>query len=67
MRGFEKISFVQFQKDVSDDKEFYETYPLPARKTRASAGYDFFSLNYNLENELLCLWVLRLDFQKMSS
>ncbi len=40
-RYFEKISFAQFKKDVSDDKELYESYTLPARSTRLSAGYDF--------------------------
>ena len=43
-RGFEKISFEQFKKDVSDDKKLYEEYGLPKRSTKNSAGYDFFSL-----------------------
>lgn len=44
MRKFEKISFSQFQKDVSDDKKLYDSYHLPQRKTKGSAGYDFESL-----------------------
>jgi len=45
MRKFEKISFEQFRKDISDDKELYESYILPKRSTKYSAGYDFFSLS----------------------
>lgn len=44
MRKFEKISFDQFKKDVSTDKELYDSYNLPVRKTKLSAGYDFESL-----------------------
>jgi len=44
MRKFEKISFEQFKKDVCDDKELYESYELPKRKTKNAAGYDFFAL-----------------------
>lgn len=44
MRKFEKISFDQFKKDIKDDKELYESYSLPRRSTKNSAGYDFFSL-----------------------
>jgi dUTP pyrophosphatase len=44
MRRFEKISFEQFSKDVKDDKELYESYNLPVRKTKTSAGYDFESI-----------------------
>jgi len=44
MRKFEKISFDQFKKDVSDDKELYDSYNIPVRKTKLSAGYDFESL-----------------------
>ena len=44
MRCFEKISFEQFSKDVKDDKELYESYNLPVRKTKTSAGYDFESI-----------------------
>ena len=50
MRKFEKISFEQFKKDVRDDKELYESYSLPKRCTKASAGYDFFALyDYTLK------------------
>ena len=44
MRCFEKISFEQFKKDISDDKELYESYNIPKRSTKESAGYDFESL-----------------------
>ena len=50
MRKFEKISFEQFKKDVKDDKELYESYSLPKRSTKTSAGYDFFTLyDYTLK------------------
>lgn len=45
MRKFEKISFKQFKKDIADDKELYEEYKLPSRKTFYSAGYDFCALS----------------------
>lgn len=45
MRKFEKISFEQFKKDVSEDEELYKSYALPKRETKTSAGYDFFALN----------------------
>ena len=41
MRKFEKISFKQFAKDVSDGD--YDSILLPVRKTKRSAGYDFIS------------------------
>ena len=44
MRKFEKISFKQFALDIKDDKELYNEYKLPVRKTKASADYDFFSI-----------------------
>lgn len=44
MRKFEKISFEEFKKSVSEDKEYYEQYGLPKRNTKYSAGYDFSSL-----------------------
>ena len=43
-RYFEKISFEQFKKDICDDKELYDTYNIPRRSTKESAGYDFESL-----------------------
>lgn len=43
-RGFEKISYEQFKKDVFDDIRLYEEYSLPKRSTKYSAGYDFFAL-----------------------
>lgn len=50
MRRFEKISFEEFKKSIKDDKELYNNYELPKRKTKSSAGYDFFSL---IEKELM--------------
>jgi dUTP pyrophosphatase len=45
MRHFEKISFEQFKKDISDDINLYNSYELPKRKTMSSAGYDFIAMN----------------------
>ena len=44
MRKFEKISFEQIKKDIVDHKVLYESYSLPKRGTKCSAGYDFYSL-----------------------
>lgn len=44
MRKFERISFEQFKKDVSDSKELYEKIELPKRSTSHSAGYDIRSI-----------------------
>ena len=44
MRYFEKISFLQFKKDVSDDLELYNSFNLPKRSTKESAGDDFESI-----------------------
>ncbi len=44
MRKFEKISFKQFKKDVSNDKKLYESIILPTRSTSNSAGYDIRSI-----------------------
>ena len=44
MRRLEKISFEQFKKDIKDDKKLYEEYKVPSRKTKYSAGYDFFAI-----------------------
>ena len=50
MRKFYKISYVQFKKDVCDDKELYESIELPKRSTSKSAGYDIRSIEeYNLK------------------
>lgn len=43
-RIFEKISFEQFKKDICDDKNLYESYNVPKRSTKMSAGYDFESI-----------------------
>lgn len=40
-RYFEKISFEQFKKDIKNDKSIYESYNIPVRTTKNSAGYDF--------------------------
>ena len=52
MRFFEKISFEQFKKDISDDEELYNSFSLPKRSTKNSAGYDF---------KALTSFVLKLD------
>lgn len=44
MRKFEKISFQQFKKDVIDDIDLYNEYPLPKRMSKNAAAYDFFAL-----------------------
>ena len=50
MRYFEKISFEQFSKDISDDKKLYDEYTLPRRDTEFAAGYDFKALyDYTVE------------------
>ena len=38
IRDFEKISFKQFVKDVSSNKTLYNTYKLPTRYFRLTAG-----------------------------
>ena len=49
-RYFEKISFEQFKKDVCDDINLYNSYNVPKRSTKFSAGYDFESLyDFNLK------------------
>ena len=42
MRDFEKISFKQFCKDISESKELYNNYKLPIRDSKLTAGYDLF-------------------------
>ena len=44
LRGFEKISFPQFNVDISNNKELYNEYNLPTRSTKHSAGYDFWAI-----------------------
>ena len=44
MRKFERISFKQFKKDVSNDKELYNKIEIPKRSTNHSAGYDIRSI-----------------------
>lgn len=43
-RFFEKITYEQFKKDINDNLELYNEYRLPERKTKYSAGYDFFAI-----------------------
>lgn len=43
-RFFEKISFKQFKIDIEDNLDLYESYKMPMRSTKNSAGYDFFSI-----------------------
>ena len=45
MRYFEKISFELFKKDIADDIDLYNSYILPKRATKYSAGYDFLAIN----------------------
>lgn len=44
-RKFEKISLNQFLKDTNLTEEEYNSYDLPKRGTKYSAGYDFSLLN----------------------
>lgn len=41
MRKLEKISFEQFKKDISAEQTLYNSYNIPKRHTKNSAGYDF--------------------------
>ena len=40
MRKFEKISYEQFKKDISEDQNLYESYTLPVRSTKKRDSYD---------------------------
>ena len=42
-RGFYKISFEQFCKDICNDNDLYLDYKLPKRASSFSCGYDFIS------------------------
>jgi len=44
-RYFEKISYEQFKKDIEEEKNLYNEYVLPTRKTKYSAGYDLIAIN----------------------
>lgn len=44
MRDFEKISFEQFKKDVTNNYDEYESYKLPKRDSVKTAGYDIYLL-----------------------
>ncbi len=43
-RYFEKISFNEFKKTIEDNRDLYDNYKLPIRKTMYSAGYDFIAI-----------------------
>lgn len=43
-RGFEKISFKQFEQDIVNNEEIYKEYNIPTRSTKTSAGYDFYAI-----------------------
>jgi dUTP pyrophosphatase len=43
-RFFEKIDYEEFKKYYGDDKELYDSYKLPVRATKCSAGYDFLAI-----------------------
>lgn len=45
MRSFEKISFKQFSEDIGDNRQLYDSYKLPERKSKNAAGYDFYLVN----------------------
>ena len=62
MRYFEKISFEQFKKDISDNKKLYDEYVLPSRGTKFAAGYDFKALfDYSLEPGEIKKYLLELN------
>ena len=44
MRDFEKISFEQFCRDVCDNRRLYDSYNLPVRDSKSTAGYDIYLL-----------------------
>lgn len=46
MRKFEKISYESFKKQVSSDKDLYDSIILPKRSTKKSAAYDIRSIDY---------------------
>ena len=48
MRKFEKISFKQFKKDISDDRELYDSIEIPKRSTSKSAGCDIRSMEHGI-------------------
>ena len=45
MRKFEKISYDEFRKSVSDDRDLYDSIQLPKRSTVNSCGYDIMSVS----------------------
>lgn len=49
-RYFEKISFTQFRKDISSNRDLYLDYRMPSRQTKYAAGYDFYAIyDFSLE------------------
>lgn len=45
MRDFEKISYNQFCKDISKNKDLYDSFKLPIRDSNYTAGYDLFLID----------------------
>lgn len=45
MRKFEKISYESFKKQISDDRNLYDSIMLPNRSTKCSAAYDIRSID----------------------
>ena len=43
-RYFEKISYENFSNNILTDKDIYNDYKLPSRKTKKAAGYDFYAI-----------------------
>lgn len=44
MRKFEKVSYDEYKKEVNGSIDEYNSYKLPKRSTKYSAGYDFESI-----------------------
>ena len=44
MRKFEKVSYTEYKKEVNGSIDEYNSYNIPRRKTKNSAGYDFESI-----------------------
>ena len=45
MRDFEKISYEEFSKRIKDDRKLYDSFLLPTRESKSTAGYDFYLLD----------------------
>ena len=44
MRNFEKITFERFKEEINTNLDIYNSYKLPERATKYSAGYDFYAI-----------------------